>query len=105
MRKLYVRSWKDEAISKISSCVGKIEELELEFDARHVTKPGLEILSTAINNRPTPVGILKLIFYQTRYFLKVFCKIVKFQFAYTTNEKGGSDWVGFIKRGTYMYFE
>ena len=44
----------DEAIAVIASCVDKIEELQ--FVANDVTTHGWEILSTAINNRATPVS-------------------------------------------------
>ena len=44
----------DESIAGIALCVDKIEELR--FDAEHVTMHGWEILSTAINNRPTAVS-------------------------------------------------
>ena len=47
-------SLSDEAIAAIASCVDKIEKLQLE--AGDVTMRGWEILSTAINNRPTPVS-------------------------------------------------
>ena len=57
----------DEAIAVIASCVDKIEELQfnatdnvttqLQFNATdNVTTQGWEILSTAINNRATPVS-------------------------------------------------
>ena len=44
----------DEAITGIASCVDKIEELQ--FCACNITMHGWEILSTAINNRPTAVS-------------------------------------------------
>ena len=47
-------SLNDEAIAGIVSCVDKIEELVI--DAHGVKKSDLKILSTAINNRTTPVS-------------------------------------------------
>ena len=47
-------SLNDEAIAAIAPCVDKIEKLG--FDADEVTMRGWEILSTAVNNRPTPVS-------------------------------------------------
>ena len=44
----------DESIAGIALCVDKIKELE--FVAEHITMRGWEILSTAINNRPTAVS-------------------------------------------------
>ena len=44
----------DKAIAGIASCVNKIEELS--FNAGDVTKDGWKLLSTAINNRPSPVS-------------------------------------------------
>ena len=44
----------DESIAGIALCVDKIEELV--FFAKDVTMCGWEILSTAINNRPTAVS-------------------------------------------------
>ena len=56
MRKLKLRDspLNDEGITVIASCVDKIEKLK--FYATEVTINGLEILATAINNRPTPVS-------------------------------------------------
>ena len=55
MKMLYLHSiWYDEAIAEIVSCVDKIEELMV--DPRDVTMNGWNILSTAINNRTTPVS-------------------------------------------------
>ena len=56
MRKLWLENDRlnGKAIARIASCVDKIEELQ--FDAYCVTMHGWEILSTAINNRPTPVS-------------------------------------------------
>ena len=51
---LYETSLKNEAIAVIASCVDKIEELV--FNAGGITMHGWKILSTAINNRPTPVS-------------------------------------------------
>ena len=44
----------DESIAGIALCADKIKELE--FRAGDVTMHGWEILSTAINNRPTAVS-------------------------------------------------
>ena len=55
MRKLWLDgSLNDESISGIALCIDKIEELE--FHVGDVTMHGWEILSTAINNRPTAVS-------------------------------------------------
>ena len=53
MRKLWINNANDETFAGIASCIDKIEELQI--DVYHVTMHGWEILSTAINNRPTPV--------------------------------------------------
>ena len=47
-------SLNDEVIAAIASCVDKIDRLLL--NVRDVTASGWEILSTAINNRLTPVS-------------------------------------------------
>ena len=44
----------NEGIAAIALCVDNIVKLEL--GARYVTLRGWETLSTAINNRPTPVS-------------------------------------------------
>ena len=54
MRRLELPSLNDKAIAGIASCVDKIEELV--FHADGVTMFGWKILSTAINNRSTPVS-------------------------------------------------
>ena len=54
MKRLQVFSLNDEAIAGIASCVDKIEELVFRADG--VTMFGWKILSTAINNRSTPVS-------------------------------------------------
>ena len=55
MRKLkFVGLLNDESIAEIALCVDKIEELE--FNPGYVTMHGWEILSTAINKRPTAVS-------------------------------------------------
>ena len=67
----------DETIAGIASCVLKIEELQI--DVYHVTMHGWKILSTAINNRPTPVCRQKsLLVYITSYVFILLCKIVEF---------------------------
>ena len=66
----------DETIAGIASCIDKIEELQI--DVYHVTMHGWEILSTAINNRPTPVCRQKsLLVYITSYVFILLCKIVE----------------------------
>ena len=52
--RLYGISLNDEQIAVIASCVDKIEKLW--FYADDVTIDGLAILTTAMNNRPTPVS-------------------------------------------------
>ena len=55
MKKLWlVGSLNDESITGIALCVDKIEELR--FNAGDVTMHSWEILSTAINSRPTTVS-------------------------------------------------
>ena len=54
MKILYIAPLDDEGIAAIASCVDKIEKLWLNAD--DVTMRGWEILSTVINNRPTPVS-------------------------------------------------
>ena len=54
MRKLKLNYVNDETIAGIASSVDNIEELKI--DGYQVTMHGWEILSTAINNRPTPVS-------------------------------------------------
>ena len=55
MRKLVLySSFNDEAIAGIASCVDKIEELD--FHGHGMTVFDWMILSTAINNRTTPVS-------------------------------------------------
>ena len=54
MRKLKLELSSDETIAGIASCVDNIEELTIV--ASSFTMHGWEILSTAINNRPTPVS-------------------------------------------------
>ena len=55
LRKLWLHSpINDKAIASIASCIRKIEELEL--NVTHVTNHGLELLSSAINKRITPVS-------------------------------------------------
>ena len=54
MRKLKLNYVNDETIAGIASCVDNIEELTIV--ASRVTMHGWEILSTAINNRSTPVS-------------------------------------------------
>ena len=54
MKILSISPLNNEAISTIALCVDNIEKLWL--DAGDVTMLGLKILSTAINNRPTPVS-------------------------------------------------
>ena len=67
----------DETIAGIASCIDKIEELQINH--HHVTQHGLEILSTAINNRPTPVCRQKsLLVYITSYVFILLCKMVEF---------------------------
>ena len=51
---LYGCSSIDETVAGIASCIDKIEELE--FAVIIITMHGWEILSTAINKRPTPVS-------------------------------------------------
>ena len=53
MRKMWINNVNDETFAGIASCIDKIEELQI--DVYHVTMHGWEILSTAINNRPTSV--------------------------------------------------
>ena len=53
MSNLWINNVNDETIAGIALCVNGIEELQI--DGYHVTMHGWEILSTAINNRPTPV--------------------------------------------------
>ena len=67
----------DETIAGIASCIDKIEELQINH--HHVTMHGWEILSTAINNRPTPVCRQKsLLVYITSYVFILLCKMVEF---------------------------
>ena len=55
MKRLWLENpLNDESIAWIALCVDKIEELY--FNARSVTMHGWEILSIAINNRPTAVS-------------------------------------------------
>ena len=76
MRKLWINNVNDETIAGITSCIDKIEELQI--DVYHVTMHGWEILSTAINNRPTPVCRQKsLLVYITSYVFILLCKIVE----------------------------
>ena len=53
MSNLWINNVNDETIAGIALCVNGIEELQI--DVYYVTMHGWEILSTAINNRPTPV--------------------------------------------------
>ena len=53
MRKLWINNVNDETIAGTALCVNGIKELQI--DGYHVTMHGWKILSTAINNRPTPV--------------------------------------------------
>ena len=46
----------DEGIAVIASCVDKIEKLAFAAPDVKIGLRGLKILSTAINNRPTPVS-------------------------------------------------
>ena len=57
MNKLYLNSLlNDEGIAVIASCVDKIEKLIFVAPDVTIGLPGLKNLSTAINNRPTPVS-------------------------------------------------
>ena len=51
---IYEPPLNDEKISAIASCIDKIEKLK--FEADEIKIDGLAILTTAINNRPTPVS-------------------------------------------------
>ena len=76
MRKLWINNVNDETIAGITMCVNGLEELQINL--RHVTMHGWKILSTAINNRPTPVCRQKsLLVYITSYVFILLCKMVE----------------------------
>ena len=57
MKELYLDSLlNNEGIAVIASCVDKIEVLTFVAPNDTIGRRGLKILSTAIDNRPTPVS-------------------------------------------------